>query len=224
MDPRFTIVERAYYWKDRFDRPLDSYLFDAIEHLRVISSGDHPIWRIVVADLLSTYFIRISLDRIYHFKLSYGNPNTDKSKRQVDFEKHISMLEFTDARAYISKVCIESLNGRAWLAIQKLIKWRWQAFFKPKLIFAFLISIPANLIFTLISKTNGAVFALEILGLFKSINEEESEAILAYWKKYPKKDWVILSFLNILTRPGMISKDMQARFESSIYTKQFERE
>lgn len=224
MDPRFAIAERTYYWKDRFDTPLDSYLFDTIEHLRVISSGEHPIWRIVVADLLDTYFMRIFMGRIYHFKLSYGNPYSDKSKRQVDFEKHISMLEFTDARNYISKVCVESLNGRAWQAIQKLRIWQWQAFFKPKLIFALLILIPMKLILGLISRANGAGFALEMLGLFKSINEEECEAILAYWKKHPKEDWAILSFLNILIRPGMISKDMQARFEGFIYERQFERD
>ncbi|NOH03010.1 MAG: hypothetical protein HND47_14160 [Chloroflexi bacterium] len=227
MDSRFAIVERTYYWKDRFDTPLDSYLFDSIEHLRVISSGDHPIWRIVVADLLSTYYMRIFMSRIYHFKLSFGFPHKDKNKRQIDFEKHISMLEFTDARKHISEVCIESLSGHAWQAIQKLRKMPWQSLFKPKLIFWRLLSMPMELLLTLGSRGSGAMFALEIFGLLKSLDDNEFKAILGYLEKPQKEDedgWRVLYFLNILTRPGMISEDMKTHLEAFVFSREFRRD
>jgi len=227
MDTRFDLVEKTYYRKDRFDIPLDSYLFDSIKQLNVIKKGEHPIWKIVVSDLLSTYFMRLFLERLYHFKLSYGNPSVDKSKKQIDFEKHIRLLEPTLARNYISQVCIAALDGHAWQAIQKLRKKKWQDWFKPLFIIYMIRSFPLRILLRIYSINNGAFIALEIFGLFKSLTDEECNAILFYLEKqennkHDHDEWKISDFTNILTRPGMISKNIQNRFEQYIFTKNFE--
>jgi hypothetical protein len=220
MDTRFEIIERTYYRRDRFDAPLDSYLFDTVKQLRVLTSGEHPIWQDVVKDLLTTYITRFN--DLYHFKLARGDQSIGKSKRQIDYEKHIEMLEHTRAREYISKVCIATLRGHGWQTLQGLGKWRWKNLFRPRKLFFWFISLPYRFFIRIIQRIGGAWYALEVLGLFKSLNDEEAEALLDYLQTH-SYEWGTLYVVNVLARPRMISKEKQERLTKIIFSKQFER-
>ena len=221
MKENFDIIENTYYWRDRFDLVLDSHLFDTIQQLQILGKGEHQIWQQVVWGLLNTYLTR---HRFYHFRLSYGNLDTSKTKRQLNYEKYISMLEYTDARKFISRVCIASIKqNRGWDTLQKLKKVNFRNYFRLGFLLKQLLAIPYNFSAKLEDKLKGKWYALEILGLFHSLTKDEIETMLSYLQK-SGYEWGILYFTRVLTRPGMIPLEKQKILVEIIAGKKFVRD
>lgn len=213
------LIEDIYHRRDRFDVPLDSYLFDTIELLQSARNEEHTIWQTVVWDILNTYVMKHAF---FHFLLSYGDKTVKKNKNQLNYEKHIKMLERkTNARKYISKVCIAALNGDGWQTLQTLKKWKFKDYFRPRFLIFKILNMPYSLMMNFFQRFKGRYYALEILGLFSSLTEEETQAMFTYLQKNIS-EFDILYFSRVLSRPDMLSADNQKRLVDIISSKEFE--
>src|SRR5947209_6193646 len=170
MPNYFETIDNIWRKEDAFDEVLNGNLFDAINGLQQIASGDDPVWAKVVFELLFHYLRGFLL---YHFRFSYGNPDPEvyKPERQSDLEQHIRKLLHTEARDLISKVCISSLHGRGWQTLYGIRTWRFPFTLNPLKLFRRFWMLT---LLRLLQKTpGGARIGLEVFSLFDHYTAEE---------------------------------------------------
>lgn len=221
MSNYFEIIDRIWREEDAFDEVLNGNLFEAIEGLRQIVRGNDPIWAKVVYEILFEYVTGFFL---YHFRLSYGNPEAPKPDRQRDLEQHIRKLLHTEARALISKVCMGSLNGNGWQTLHGIRPWRLPFTLNPFKLYRRLVAWMFRVCLHLLGKHLGAEVGLEILSLFDCYTSDEFEELMSYLQRHVHDEWRNLYVVRLMARPQAILPEEHNRLVEHILSIEFARE